>query len=126
VLEVGNVHLGRNVRKQLRRADEWTTANAAFRRVAEECRAGREPRWLTDSLLETMVQLHQAGWAHSIEVWRDEELIDAQWYTPFLRSMGAELIPRSRHLSRLAGSAERSVLPGERQPARRLLPAAQA
>jgi leucyl/phenylalanyl-tRNA--protein transferase len=170
VLEVGNVHLGRNVRKQLRRADEWTTANAAFRRVAEECRAGREPRWLTDRLLETMVWLHQEGWAHSIEVWRDEELIggafgmgigrvlsgdslfsrrpnaarvavadmaarfgqaggvliDAQWDTPFLRSMGAELIPRSRYLSRLAGSAERSTLPGEPQPARRLLPAGQA
>lgn len=170
VLEVGNVHLGRNVRKQLRRADEWTTANTAFRRVAEECRKGREPRWLTDSLLETMVRLHQDGWAHSIEVWRDEELIggafgvstgsvlsgdslfsrrpnaarvavadmaarfaqagglliDAQWDTPFLRSMGAELIPRSRYLSRLAGSAERSALPGEPQPARRLLPAGQA
>lgn len=39
---------------------------------------------------------------------------------------GAELIPRSRYLSRLAGSAERSTLPGERQPARRLLPAGQA
>ncbi len=170
MIEVGSVHLGRNVRKQLRRADEWTTANAAFRRVAEGCRAGREPRWLTDTLLETMVQLHQEGWAHSIEVWRDEEriggafgvgigsvlsgdslfsrrpnaarvavadmaarfgraggaLIDAQWDTPFLRSMGAELIPRSRYLSRLAGSAERSTLPGERQPARRLLPAGQA
>jgi leucyl/phenylalanyl-tRNA--protein transferase len=47
----------------------------AFRRVADECRTGREPRWLTDKLLETMVQLHEEGWAHSIEVWQDEELI---------------------------------------------------
>lgn|SRR5487761_1074431 len=167
VLEVGNVHLGRNVRKQLRREDEWTTANAAFSRVADECRKDREPRWLTDTLLETMVQMHREGWAHSIEVWRGEELIggafgvgvgcvlsgdslfsrtpnaarvavadmaerfgqaggvliDAQWDTPFLRSLGAELIPRGRYLSLLAGSAERSTLAGEPQPARRLLPA---
>jgi hypothetical protein len=40
--------------------------------------------------------------------------------------MGAELIPRSRYLSRLAGSAERTTLPGEPQAARRLLPAWQA
>ena len=40
--------------------------------------------------------------------------------------MGAELIPRDQYLSRLAGSAERSTLPGEPQPARRLLPAGQA
>jgi leucyl/phenylalanyl-tRNA---protein transferase len=167
VLEVGNVHLGRNVRKQLRRGDEWTTANAAFPRVADECRKGREPRWLSDTLLETMIALHREGWAHSIEVWRGEELvggafgvgvgcvlsgdslfsrspnaarvavadmaarfgqaggvlIDAQWDTPFLRSLGAELIPRGRYLSLLAGSAERSTLAGEPQPARRLLPA---
>ena len=51
VLSVDQVHLGRNLRKQLRRGDERTTANARFRQVAEECRAGREPRWLTDPLL---------------------------------------------------------------------------
>jgi leucyl/phenylalanyl-tRNA--protein transferase len=167
VLEAANIHLGRNLRKQLRRGDEWTTANAAFRRVADECRAEREPRWLTDTLLETMVQLHQEGWAHSIEVWRDGELvggafgigtgcvlsgdslfsrrpnaarvavadmaarftqaggalIDAQWDTPFLRSMGASLIPRSRYLSVLANSAGRRQLSREPLPARRLVPA---
>ena len=166
VLEVASVHVGRNVRKQLRRGDEWTTANMAFRRVADECRSGREPRWLTDALLETLVQLHEEGWAHSIEVWRDEELIggafgigigcvlsgdslfgrrpnaaqvavadmaarfaqaggtaiDAQWDTPFLRSMGAGPVPRSRYRSMLASSAERRELPREPLPARRLLP----
>jgi leucyl/phenylalanyl-tRNA--protein transferase len=166
VLEVTNIHLGRNVRKQLRHGDEWTTANMAFRRVADECRTGREPRWLTDRLLETMVQLHEEGWAHSIEVWRDEELIggafgigigcvlsgdslfsrrpnaarvavadmaarfaraggaaiDAQWDTPFLRSMGAGPVPRTRYRSMLASSAGRRELPREPLPARRLLP----
>jgi len=166
VLDVAHIHLGRNVRKRLRRTDEWTTADAAFRRVADECRAGREPRWLTDTLLETMIALHQEGWAHSIEVWQDEELIggafgvgvgsvlsgdslfsrrpdaarvavadmaarlaraggtviDAQWDTPYLRPMGATLIPRSRYLSMLASPAERRELPREPLPARRLLP----
>lgn len=164
VINVGHIHLGRNVRKQLRRGGEWTTANDSFRRVAEECRAGREPRWFTDALLDAMVKLHEEGWAHSIEVWQDGELIggalgvgvglvlsgdsmfsrrphaariavadmaarfavaggaaiDAQWDSPFLRSLGAELMPREDYLSLLAGSAERSVLPGQPLPARRL------
>ena len=158
VIKVADLHLGRNVRKQLRRGRERTTANRSFRRVAEECRTGREPRWLTDALLESMVSLHEQGWAHSIEVWEDGDLIggaigigvglvlsgdsmfsrrpnaariavadmaarfaqaggaliDAQWDSPFLRSLGAELIPRDHYLSLLAGSAERRVLP--RQP----------
>jgi leucyl/phenylalanyl-tRNA--protein transferase len=164
------VHLGRNVRKLLRRADLRTTANAAFGRVAQECRAGREPRWMTDALLRSMVELHQDGWAHSIEVWQGEdliagalgvgvghtisgdsmfsrrpdaariavadmaerlgraggELIDAQWDSPFLRSLGAEPVPRERYLSVLARSAERRALPGEPLPARRLMSAARS
>jgi leucyl/phenylalanyl-tRNA---protein transferase len=75
VLSVGQVHLGRNVRKQLRRGGEYTTANTVFGQVAEECRAGREPRWLTDPLLRSLTELHREGWAHSIEVWLDGDLI---------------------------------------------------
>jgi leucyl/phenylalanyl-tRNA---protein transferase len=169
VIGAGRVHLGRNVRKQLRRHDLRTTANAAFGRVARECRADREPRWLTDPLLATLTSLHAGGWAHSIEVWRDGDLIggaigigigrvfsgdslfgrspgtaaiavadlaarldsaaagglliDAQWDSPFLRSLGAELLPRERYLPFLTCSAERIALPGEPRPARRLLPA---
>jgi leucyl/phenylalanyl-tRNA--protein transferase len=165
VIKVSAVHLGRNVRRQLRRGHQRTTANDSFLRVAEECRAGREPRWLTDTLVDSMVSLHAAGWAHSIEVWQDSDLIggaigiglglvlsgdsmfsqrpdaariavadmaarfaqaggaliDAQWDSPFLRSLGAEPMPRDHYLSLLAGSAERRVLPAQPLPARRLL-----
>jgi len=75
VISVGHVHLGRNVRKRLRRDALTTSANAAFVQVAEACRAGREPRWLTDPLLDSLTVLHRQGWAHSIEVWRDDELV---------------------------------------------------
>jgi leucyl/phenylalanyl-tRNA--protein transferase len=166
VIVTDGVHLGRNVRKVLRRDELRTTADAAFGRVAGECRAGREPRWLTDPLLAALTALHAGGWAHSIEVWRDGELaggaigigiggvisgdsvfgrrpgaaaiavadmaarlaaaggllIDAQWDSPFLRSLGAEPMPRSRYLPLLAGSAERIAVPGEPLAARRLLP----
>jgi leucyl/phenylalanyl-tRNA---protein transferase len=167
VVRVGRVHLGRNTRKQLRRGDMRTTANASFGRVTEECRADREPRWLTDALLRTLTELHGEGWAHSIEVWLDGELvggaigigigriisgdslfsrypgagrvavadmaarlavaggllIDAQWDSPFLRSLGAELLPRERYLPLLALSAQRLVLPSDLLAARRLLAA---
>jgi len=165
VIKAGNIHLGRNTRKALRRGDERTTANVSFRRVAQECRAGREPRWFTDALLESMVNLHEEGWAHSIEVWHDGDLIggalgvgvgsvlsgdsifsrhpnaariavadmgarfaeaggtliDAQWDSPFLRSLGAELVPREDYLLVLTASAQRLVLPEQSLLARRLL-----
>jgi leucyl/phenylalanyl-tRNA--protein transferase len=75
VIGAGDVHLGRNVRKRLRHDALTTSADAAFGDVAEACRQGREPRWLTDPLLETLIELHAAGWAHSFEVWRGDDLV---------------------------------------------------
>ena len=168
VIDAGRVHLGRNTRKRLRHDALTTTADAAFGRVAEACRADREPRWLTDTLLETLSELHDEGWAHSIEVWRGDNLaggamgigmgavisgdslfgrhpgaaaiavadmsarlaaaggvlIDAQWDSPFLRSLGAEPIPRDRYLALLDGPAAKPMLlPALPLPALRLLPA---
>jgi leucyl/phenylalanyl-tRNA--protein transferase len=165
LIAVDEVHLGRNARKRLRRGDVWTTADHAYQRVAEQCRADREPRWLTDTLLASMLELHRAGWAHSIEVWEDGDLvggalavavgrmlsgdsmfsrrpdaariavadmaarlaeadglvIDAQWDSAFLRSLGAEPLPRDLYLSLLSVPAARAPLPTELLPARRLI-----
>jgi leucyl/phenylalanyl-tRNA--protein transferase len=49
------------------------------------------------------------------------QLIDAQWDSPFLRSLGAELIPREQYLRLLAGPAERRELPMQPSPAQRLI-----
>ena len=167
LIEGDGFHLGRNVGKRLRRDGLITTADTAFSRVAEECRADREPRWLTDSLLASLMELHAAGWAHSIEVWRGDDLvggalgigigevlsgdslfarhpgaaavavadmrarlavgggavIDAQWDTPFLRSLGAAPVAREDYLALLDRSAKPVPLPREALPALRLLPA---
>jgi leucyl/phenylalanyl-tRNA---protein transferase len=167
VIGADGVHLGRNVRKRLRHDGLRTTANAAFGQVAEACRAGREPRWLTDALLGSLTQLHDQGWAHSIEVWLGDDLvggamgigiggvmsgdslfgrhqgaaaiavadmlarlaeaggtvIDAQWDSPFLRSLGAAPIARERYLTLLDRQAEPIRLPTRSLPADRLLPA---
>jgi leucyl/phenylalanyl-tRNA--protein transferase len=170
VICTDGVHLGRNVRKRLRRDELRTTANTVFDRVAEACRAGREPRWLTDTLLGALIELHEEGWAHSIEVWDGDDLvggamgiglgavmsgdslfglrpaaaaiavadmadrlaaaggtlIDAQWDSPFLRSLGAVPMARDRYLALLEGPAGPAALPPGRLPARRLLPASEA
>jgi leucyl/phenylalanyl-tRNA--protein transferase len=165
VIGVDGVHIGRNVRKRLRRDGLRTTADSDFARVAEACRAGREPRWLTDELLEALTVLHKDGWAQSIEVWREEELvggamgigigtmisgdslfgrqpgaaaiavadmaarlavaggtlIDAQWDSPFLRSLGAGPMTRERYLALLDGPTVSVPLPRRPLPALRLL-----
>lgn len=76
VIFAERLHLQRSLRKQLRNKVEWTTTlDACFERVVRQCRVGREPRWLTDRLVASLCRLHEAGHAHSVEVWEDDELV---------------------------------------------------
>jgi leucyl/phenylalanyl-tRNA--protein transferase len=76
VIFTDQVRIQRSLAKQLRNKVEWTTTlDACFDRVVQHCRAGREPRWLTDRLVSSLRRLHQAGHAHSVEVWEGDELV---------------------------------------------------
>jgi leucyl/phenylalanyl-tRNA--protein transferase len=76
VIFVDQVRIQRSLAKQLRNKVEWTTTlDACFERVVRQCRVGREPRWLTDRLVASLVKLHEAGHAHSVEVWDGDELV---------------------------------------------------
>jgi leucyl/phenylalanyl-tRNA---protein transferase len=75
IIDVSAVHVARGTRKTILDNDLRTTANTSFKRVVEECRAGRPSEWLTDELVASLVALHEDGWAHSTEVWLDGDLV---------------------------------------------------
>lgn len=78
VLLPGEMHLSRSLRKAYRKAPATITLNSAFTRVIEACQAprARQPgTWISAPMRDAYTELHRLGWAHSIEVWRDEELI---------------------------------------------------
>lgn len=76
VIPADGVRLQRSLCKLLRNKVEWTTTlDTCFERVVRHCRAGREPRWLTDRLVASLVRLHETGHAHSVEVWEGDELV---------------------------------------------------
>ncbi|MCC6648826.1 MAG: leucyl/phenylalanyl-tRNA--protein transferase [Polyangiaceae bacterium] len=52
------------------------TVDAAFDAVVERCAALREGHtWIRPELARGFAQLHELGWAHSVEVWRDDALV---------------------------------------------------
>ena len=54
------------------------TADTAFPRVIRYCskvsRKGQNGTWITEEMIEAYVRLHEAGYAHSVEAWMDENL----------------------------------------------------
>lgn len=52
------------------------TVNRAFRSVIEKCATSRRVgNWITAEFIESYTRLHEAGHAHSLEVWQQSELV---------------------------------------------------
>lgn len=47
--------------------------NQDFTGVCQGC-ADRDSTWISNELMDIYLMLHQAGWAHSFETWRGDEL----------------------------------------------------
>lgn len=77
VFNLDDFHVPRSLARLLRRQPFRFTSDRCFRHVVEEC--GRVPRggdstWITPAIIEAYVDLHRAGWAHSLEVWEGDRL----------------------------------------------------
>ncbi|MEZ5524344.1 MAG: leucyl/phenylalanyl-tRNA--protein transferase [Pseudomonadales bacterium] len=78
VLFPDKFHVSRSFKKKLRKHAFRVTSDQAFSAVVEHCaklREGNEGTWITHSMSEAFRKLHQAGIAHSVEVWQEEKLV---------------------------------------------------
>ncbi len=64
------LHWSRSLRRTLRNHPYEVTLDADFPQVMHLCGQTRENgTWIIPELVEGYVQLHELGWAHSVEVW---------------------------------------------------------
>lgn len=76
VVTVASLHVSRSLTRTLRRCGWTTTVDAAFAGVVDACAArGREGTWITAEMVRAYQRLHELGWAHSVEVWDDRDLV---------------------------------------------------
>lgn len=73
-----HVHCSRSMRRFLRQTQWRLTLDRSFTQVMDAC-AGRRPKasgtWITTAMKHAYKNLHQTGYAHSIEVWEGAELV---------------------------------------------------
>ena len=77
VLRPSRLHVSHSLAKKLRKGSFLVTIDRAFARVLDGCaapRTGDSGTWLSPPMRRAYTALHQAGHAHSIEVWMDGEL----------------------------------------------------
>lgn len=78
VLYPAEVKVSQSMRKVLRDKTFKVTLDHAFKAVITNCkaqkRAGQKGTWITQEMLDAYVLLHKQGYAHSVEVWKDDVL----------------------------------------------------
>ncbi len=78
VLYPEDLRISRSLRKTLNRSLYSVTMDGAFAQVMACCalpRGNSPGTWITDDMRDAYTQLYQHGHAHSVEVWRDEQLV---------------------------------------------------
>ncbi|WP_394236730.1 leucyl/phenylalanyl-tRNA--protein transferase [Pseudomonas anguilliseptica] len=78
VLLPDQLHVSRSLAKVLRQSRYRVTFDQAFADVIRACAAPRSyaaETWITSPMQDAYLGLHRRGIAHSVEVWRDDELV---------------------------------------------------
>lgn len=73
IIPLDRVRFSRSLRQTLKRNTFHVTVNTCFDRVIEQC-ALRHDTWITPEIIEVYLELHQMGFAHSMEAWKGDEL----------------------------------------------------
>ncbi|MGZ4757290.1 MAG: leucyl/phenylalanyl-tRNA--protein transferase [Acidimicrobiia bacterium] len=74
VIPLDGLHVSRSLRRSQRRFE--LRVNTSFEAVMRACADPDRPHgWIDESFVAAYGALHRLGWAHSIETWRDEELV---------------------------------------------------
>jgi len=75
VLLPENFHISKSLKKLCRQNRYRITQNKAFESVIKQCAAPRNNQpgtWIVEDMVDAYIEMHKAGFAHSIECWNAE------------------------------------------------------
>ncbi len=78
VLFPEKLRISRSLRKTLNKNPFVIKLDSAFREVMQNCakpRKNESGTWITRDMLEAYCQMHELGYAHSVECWQDDILV---------------------------------------------------
>jgi leucyl/phenylalanyl-tRNA--protein transferase len=79
VLYTDEFKVSRSLRARIRRGTYTVTTDTCFRDVVDACasayREGQDGTWITAPMARAYSELHDIGYAHSVEAWAADELV---------------------------------------------------
>ena len=106
ILPLDGFRLSHSLRKTIASDRFCVTANADFGRVVRLCAESvpnRPDTWINPSIEQVFTTLHQAGFAHSVEVWDGADLVGGLYGLALGRAFfGESMVSRARDASKVA------------------------
>ncbi|WP_293883574.1 leucyl/phenylalanyl-tRNA--protein transferase [Sphingomonas sp.] len=106
ILPLDDFHLSRSLKKTLLSERFKTTANQAFSEIVALCAESADNRpdtWINHQIAHVVDVLHRAGHAHSIETWRDGELVGGLYGISLGNAFfGESMVSRATDASKVA------------------------
>jgi len=78
ILPLEDFHIPRRLRRTVRRGTFEVRCDSAFEQVIRACAEpgpNRDETWINDEIIELYTELFKMGRAHSVECWRDRNLV---------------------------------------------------
>ncbi len=78
IIQTKHIRINRTLRKALKKSPYKITLNTNFKQVNHLCANApfrNEATWIIPEMQAAYVNLHKLGYAHSIEVWQDNEIV---------------------------------------------------
>jgi len=74
ILELEDLLVSRSLAKSYRKYKK--TVNTSFKNVITACGDPSRPHgWIDNNIIDAYCELHEEGWAHSIEIWDEENML---------------------------------------------------
>jgi leucyl/phenylalanyl-tRNA--protein transferase len=103
VLYCAELKVSRSLGKSLRNKGYEVRTDTAFAQVLAGCAERPEGTWLGGAMRQAYLRLHRAGYAHSFETWRGEELVGGLYGVAIGRMFyGESMFSRSSDASKVA------------------------
>ena len=106
VLVPGEVRVTRSLAKRMRNAGFELRVDTAFADVMQACagpRAGETGTWISPAMVAAYTRLFDAGYAHSVETWRDGRLVGGLYGVAIGRMFyGESMFSREADASKVA------------------------
>jgi leucyl/phenylalanyl-tRNA--protein transferase len=74
IFELDGLHIARRLARTMRSGKFSLTIDRDFGGVIRSCAERAEGTWITPEMIQAYERLHQFGFAHSVETWREDKL----------------------------------------------------